>query len=245
MIGLGILACIVAGFLVLPRPTFIPASWSDPFDRSVRIFQFSKYSIPETYEFVSYMHSIGDNKKFVTFRNKSTKQQIFMMVLNELPKVRLKDISFIPKKMSYPLQEIYRQTIRGSTNFGLRYLVPLFIQKTPTEEYPNAEIRGLAVTSQERLETPTTQILVADGTFEELYFHRISPSRFKKYPVPIFHSERTMKGAVAVISSKKTGETIFAFGCNYATESFDRDEFLSIIKTVTFDKDPKALFGPK
>lgn len=191
------------------------------------------------------MHSLGDKKKFVTFRNKESGQQIFMMVLNELPKLRFEDLTFQKAKMSYPLQEVYRQTIRGNTNFSLRYLVPLFIQKKMTEEFPKAEIRGLELASQERFETATTNFLVPEGTFDELYFHRISEGKLKKYPVPIFHSEREMRGAVAVINSKATGDTIFAFGCNYATEPFDKDEFISIVKTITFDKEPKALFGPK
>lgn len=229
-------------FLAIPRATYQPATWSDPIDRTVRIHQFSKYTLPDNYKFVSYMDAMEDRKKFVAFKNKDTGQQIFIFILNELPKVKLSDLEISPKKIGRGY-ETYMQTIRGDTNFSLKYQIPFFIKKQMPEEYPNVQVRGLESSSREHFETDTTDVDVYKGRFTDLAFCRLSTSRFYKYPVPIFHAAQEMGGALAVINNKITHETIFAFGCNSFYKSFDEKEFIGIVKTITFDKEPKAIFG--
>lgn len=237
-----VLGGVILLYLILPKPTYQPAVWGDPIDGYVRMYQFSKYSVPDNYKFVSYMQSMPDRKKFVAFKNKETQQQIFIFILNELPKVKFEDVEISGTKIKRTI-EYYTQKIRGDTNFSLMYLVPMLKRKDMKEEFPKSEVRGLKSTSRSRLETEKTDILLVEGSFNDLAFYRKSDSPFFKYPVPIFHSDQEMKGALAVINNKATGETIFAFGCNYSYKEFSKEEFVNIVRSITFDKEPKALFG--
>ena len=115
-------------YLIAPKPTYDPATWYDPFDRSVRRFNFSKYELPEGYNFVSYMHSIHDRKQFVVYKNKQTGQQFFILILTELPKVKFDMLSVSGKTLGRGISW-YMQKIRGDTNFKLYYLVPQLINK--------------------------------------------------------------------------------------------------------------------
>jgi len=50
-----------------------------------------------------------------------------------------------------------------------------------------------------------------------------------------------MKGALTIINDKATGDTIFAFGCIEAYKNFDKNEFITIVKSITFDKESRTL----
>jgi hypothetical protein len=229
-------------YLILPKPIYHPAGWAKALDGSIRINQFSKYVLPEQYKYMQYLCSTIDRQKCVIFRNQETKQSFFIFILRELPKVRFDDLE-ISDRSIIRTYTIYKQDISRAIPFNLRYLVPVFIKKDLIREYPQAEIRGMKVSSQENYETSQTDILVATGTFQKLGFYRKSGSFFFKYPVPIFNAVRDMHGAIAVINNKKNHETIFAFGCNDVSRDYDHEEFLEIVKSVTFDKRPRALFG--
>ena len=241
----GIIVLIMGtSYVILPKPLYDTATWSDPVDAGVRKFQFSKYEVPENYAMVSYKHSLYDNKKFVLFQNQTTGQYFGIFILRELPKVDFEKINFAPKKVEKTfLNRLYVMSIMNDVNLQLLYFLPIFINEDYKNEYPKAEVNGFELKGKETFETNKTNVFLIEGKFEKLGFYRISDSAVSKYPMPIFSFRQSMNGAIAFINNKKTGETIFAFGCNQFFKTFDKDEFAKIVKTVTFDKEPKAQFG--
>ena len=243
MAGVIVLLLGVA-YVLLPKPLYDQATWSDPVDAGVRKFQFSKYEVPANYEMVSYKHSLYDRKKLVLFQNKNTGQYFGLFILRELPKVNFSKIGFVPKRVEKTfLNRLYVMSFMNDVNLQLLYFLPIFINENYKDEYPKAEVNGIELKGKETSETDKTNILLVEGKFEKLGFGRVSNSVISKYPMPVFSFRQPMNGAVAFINSKKTGETIFAFGCNQFYKTFDKDEFAKIVKTVTFDKEPKAIFG--
>ena len=183
-------------------------------------------------------------KSLFFFKNQSTGQYFGIFILRELPKVNFEKISFIPKSVEKTiLNRLYVMSIMNDVNLQLLYFLPIFINEDYKEEYPKAEVNGFESKGKETFHTDKTNVLLSEGKFEKLGFYRISDSVISKYPMPVFSFRQPMNGAIAFINNKKTSETIFAFGCNQFFKTFDKDEFAKIVKTVTFDKEPKAQFG--
>lgn len=246
IISIGVTLFIATAYLILPKPLYSPATWSIPADGGLRKFQFSKYLLPEPYKMIGYADSLEDRKVFILFQNQKSGQYYGTFILRELPKVNFDKVTFENKKIKRTIARYYMMDVTTDPNFKLLYLVPLLINEDLKAEFPHAAVRDINVLSKERFETEKTDVLLVEGKFRELGFYRVGDSPFVKYPVPVFSFKYPMKGALALINNKANGETIFAFGCTESFKDFDKDEFKTIVQSITFDKEPrtiKDLFG--
>lgn len=232
----------IVGYVILPKPLYQPAVWGMIGDGALRKFQFSKYIIPEKYKMLSYRDNLPtDNKAFILFKNTDSGQYYATFVIKEIPKISFDKVSFENKKIIRTTARYYNFDISTDSNFQLFYLIPCLINEDYSEAIPPVIIRDIKVESKKEIDTEKTKVLLVDGSFQELGFYRMSKSLFIKYPVPVFSFKHPMKGMLAMISNKTNGDVIFAFGCAESYKNFDKNEFINIVKSVTFDKESRTL----
>jgi hypothetical protein len=237
---LGVSLVVLAIYLIIPATVHREASWSTPIDGGHRYYQFSTYSIPNTYRQKDYRDSSFGRQKLVIYRNDDTQQQFLIFILRELPKVDFARLSTESKmRITSNRQE---QDLGKNPHLSLVYYLPMSLIKEIPLDIPDAIIKGFEVAEASDYETEKTDIKVFRGEFNNIGFQRRSEQRFKEYSTPGFKANTRMEGALALINNKENGYTIFAIGCNAKNEgSYNHDDFIGTIKTITFDPKPGGL----
>lgn len=211
-------------------------------------FAFCKYALPEYYSlkafryggFRTVLFDKKNNKNILVYQRDNTGQFLILVQLREFPHIDLSKVTIQESdKFSYTLR---RETRELTTGFNAIYLVPR-IRREDIEKGDKLVLRPISVTDQKRFNTEVAEVLYLEGEFERLGFWKPSPNLIQRYAVPVFDFKGAMKGGVAVINEKATGKTIFAIGAIRFFNQFNEEEFLNIVKSITFDAEPpKEMF---
>lgn len=216
-------------------------SWMIPLWWDKCQFNFSKHVVPQGYEFVTYRegpYGIIDSyeKGLVFYEKNEGKQAIVLFRLQESLNL---DLSKIIINASEPRRtdRIERHSI--TDNLEIIYFLPFF-QRHDFSATNQLSIKGFSSRNSIELETQKTKIKYFSGSFRQIGFYKGEKGLFR-YPVPVFDFKQPRHGALAVINDKTTDKTLFAIGVVPANLPFNEEEFLTVVKSLTFDAEPFIL----
>ena len=220
----------------------------EPVNEQEYKFAFCKYTLPEYYSLKAFrdggtqvvLFDKKNNKNILVYQRDDTGQFLILTQLREFPHVDLSKVTTQESdKFSYTLR---RETRELTPGLNVIYLVPR-IRREDIEKGDKLVLRPITVTDQKRFDTEVAEVLYFKGEFERVGFWKPSSNLIQRYAVPIFDFKQDMKGGVAIINEKKTGRTIFAIGAIRFYNSFNEEEFLNTVKSITFDAaPPKEMF---
>ena len=225
-----------------------------PFDWHLRQFQFAKYEFPENYQLLFYRHThltpMEDRgptlEHLLLVENRVTKQLLSLSTLKEVPSVEFSKVTIGEAKLRDShrvLSPDMRRTADDAFLFiQLRYFLPMLYTKKDITKGRDLILKGMEVAGREEFETEKTKVLLLKGSFTRLGFFKKSPSKIFQYPATGVDFLKPMHGALAVINDKATGKTIFAVGAQETGKPFQEEEFLHVVKSLTFDAEPVKEF---
>ena len=241
---------VIIGALIKYHFLPTPYKYGDlmqPFNKQEYVYAFCKYEIPKSYKLVTYRDSDVDEKKLLFFKNTETGQLLILMKFRIIPWIDLKLISIQNNTVKYTYGSERTQLGEGFSYRHLLRIKPFRDDGIPPMD-SKLTIRGFQKTdaqSSESIETEHANVRLFEGNFRNIGFYRSHPG-IQSYPVPVFEFSELMNGMIAVINSKNTQETFFVVGAQKFGYAFNKDEFLQVVKSLSFEKNPpKELFGGK
>lgn len=255
----GLVLLLFVGYCVwfwypLLRDPEIVTFMSLPFDAHLRQFQFCKYSLPSTYEHITYYYTHFDNpsrtlEHFLLFKNQETGQSLVLSALKEHPGVNFSEVAIGATELKdahrmggSEVRRVYLKENEPSVHMELLHFIPMFYTKKDITKGQDLFLKGIEVTSRKEFETEKTKALYFNGKFTRIGFFKKSSRWLFQYPATGFDFLKPMQGALAIINDKATGKTIFAVGAQETGRPFREEEFLYVVNSLTFDAEPVKEF---
>lgn len=207
------------------------------------IYDFCKYQIPENYKAVTYVEAHGKDKNLVVLRNEDARNLIIVARLRGFHYVPLEKIEIGGKNFSQPLS-IAQSKVTNEFNIIVYRHLLYFLEQGDLNKIPdNLALKGLVVEKSEKYSTQNANVYYISGTFQKIGF-------FKKMPFPwgfanpIFDFLIPSKGALAILNSKNSNETLMIVSQVPNAGIFNEDIFKKFIASVSFDKEPFVPYRP-
>lgn len=201
-------------------------------------FDFCKYELPESYKFATFRYGESHPGRLIVYQKPEPNQVVILTKFREFLKVPVDYIS-ISNKRANVFHKTLELTYR-SERFDLEipYPFPPFLRIDDIKRIPKElEIRGIENPSVSNFETPIADVFYIQGDFSSIGFYKRKHGIWK-YVTPVLKFHEASKGAIAVLTDKNTGETIFAITAVPMSQTFDESEFKQFIQSITFEKEP-------
>lgn len=207
-------------------------------------FAISRYSEHPDYVPNIYDRSKGDENQILTIKNKATDQIIFFFKSREHPAIDFGRISIKNKSVGWSWawaitgadtnRKGLHDTKQSSVNFIYQW--SLLTNTNPSLSDNSLTIKGLReIKYKETFETPSVEVFYFRTSFQDrIGFYKKNVSWWRFYPVPVFDFKGNADGAIAIVKSKKSGQTIIVIGSVPSYKSFNEPEFRSIVESIQF-----------
>lgn len=227
---------------------FFPRDYKYGFELDFQEPSRNRFAICNYGEHLDYAPNIYDRSRsgenqLLTIKNKTTDQNIFFFKSREhrgidLWKITIKDE---PVKRSWAwvitgadtYQKGLHDTEQSSVNFIYQWS-PL-LNTNPSRSNNSLTIKGLReIKHKETFETPNVDIFYLRASFQDRIGFYKKNVGFRFYPVPVFDFKGPADGAIAVVKSKKSSQTIIVIGEVPSYKNFNEPEFRSIVESIQF-----------
>lgn len=207
-------------------------------------FEICKYVEHPDYVPNIYDRSKGGENQLLTIKNNSIDQNIFFFKSREHPSIDFRKISTKNESVGWSWawaitgadthQEGLHDTEKSSANFIYQW--SLLTNNDPSLSDNSLTIKGLReIKHQETFETPHVEVFYLRSSFQDrIGFYKKNISWWRFYPVSVFDFKGNADGAIAIVKSKKSGQTIIVVGGVPSYKDFNESEFRSIVESIQF-----------